>query len=68
MERLRSMRNIIWIIAAILLFQILFFVYMFWPLDTYFGIGLLVILILCAYLIRISLSLIKELGKKEKKD
>lgn len=67
MERLRTFRTIIWLIAGIVAIELGMLVVMLRP-DSFFlwaTLGLLAMM--CVYLVRISLVLIKELEKKQDK-
>lgn len=61
MERLRSLRTIVLLIAGLLVFEIAAIVLMLRPGFIFLWLTLGIIGLLCAYLVRLSLMLIKEL-------
>ena len=66
MERSKQLRKIIFLLAAILICELLFLGYLLKPGSMFIWISIGVIAVVCLYLIVISLSLIKELNKTEK--
>ena len=66
MERLRSLRTVVWIIAAILLLELVMLVLILWPGSFFLWTSLGILALLGLYLVRISQSLLSELMEKEK--
>ncbi len=66
MERSKQLRKIIFLLAAILIFELLFLGYLIKPGSIFIWISIGIIAVVCLYLIVISLALIKELNKPEK--
>lgn len=65
MERLRTLRTTVWLIAGIVALELGMLALMLRPGSFFLWAALGVFTLMCVYLVRISLVLIKELEKKE---
>ncbi len=65
MERLRNLRTVVWIIAGIVAVELGMLVVMLRPGSFFLWATLGLFALMCVYLVRICLVLIKELEKKE---
>ena len=65
MERLRNLRTVVWIIAGIVAVELGMLVVMLRPGSFFLWAALGLFALMCVYLVRICLVLIKELEKKE---
>ncbi len=65
MERLRNLRTVVWIIAGIVALELAMLVAMLRPSSFFLWATLGVLALMCVYLVRICLVLIKESEKKE---
>ena len=66
MEKLRNLRTIVWLIAGIMALELGMLVVILRPGSFFLWATLGLFALMCVYLVRISLMLIKELEKKEK--
>ena len=64
MEKLKAIKSIIWIAGTLFFLQLVMFIIMLRPLNTYMWISIAVLAILGIYFIRVSLSLAKELKER----
>ena len=66
MERYKQLRKVIFLLAAILILELVFLGYLVWPGSVFIWTSIGVIAVVCLYLIVISLALTRELNKTEK--
>ena len=65
MERLKNLRTIVWLIAGIMALELGMLVVMLRPSSFFLWATLGLFALMCVYLVRLSLMLIRELEKKE---
>ena len=66
MERYKQLRKVIFLLAAILILELVFLGYLVLPGSMFIWISIGVIAVVGLYLIVISLALVRELNKTEK--
>lgn len=66
MERLKTLKYVIWIAALLLVLQLSILIAVMFPLTNFLWLTVAVVAIVGLYLVRIALVLLGELEKKEK--
>lgn len=67
MERLKTFRTVIWLIAGILILEVGMLIVMLQPDSAFLWMTIGIIALLCAYLVRLSLMFLGELKEFEEK-